>query len=189
MHSIKQTMLIRLIFLIFSFHFLTAALAADGEQAMTLNLKSSGFTHLGDIPKVFTCDGKDISPSLSWTDVPQNTKSLVLIVDDPDAPDPANPKMTWVHWILYNIPPTVSALPEAVAAADLPAGTKHGKNDWHRTGYGGPCPPIGSHRYFHKLYSLDIELPDLHEPTKSQLEAAMAGHILDHTELVGTYQR
>lgn len=189
MHSIKQTLFIRLIFLVFSFNFITAALAADGEQNMTLNLKSSGFTHLGDIPKVFTCDGNDISPALSWTGVPQNTKSLILIVDDPDAPDPANPKMTWVHWLLYNIPPTVSELPEAVAAANLPSGTKQGKNDWHRTGYGGPCPPIGRHRYFHKLYALDIELPDLYEPSKSQLEAAMAGHILDHTELVGTYQR
>jgi Raf kinase inhibitor-like YbhB/YbcL family protein len=112
-----------------------------------------------------------------------------LIVDDPDAPDPAKPKMTWVHWILYNIPPTVMEIPKAVINADLPSGTKQGKNDWNRTGYGGPYPPVGRHRYFHKLYALDIELPDLNLPNKVQLETAMTGHILGHSELIGTYQR
>jgi hypothetical protein len=97
--------------------------------------------------------------------------------------------MTWVHWLLYNIPATAAELPQAVAAADLPAGTQQGKNDWKRTGYGGPCPPIGRHRYFHKLYALDIELPDLHNPNKSQLENAMAGHVIGQAELIGTYQR
>lgn len=156
---------------------------------MTLILKSPDFTHQEEIPKIFTCDGDDSSPALSWTGLPQNTKSLVLIVDDPDAPDPAKPKMTWVHWLLYNIPPTVTELPKAVAVAALPVGTLQGKNDWKRTGYGGPCPPIGRHRYFHKLYALDIELPDLHHPNKAQLEKAMAGHIIDQAELIGTYQR
>jgi Raf kinase inhibitor-like YbhB/YbcL family protein len=97
--------------------------------------------------------------------------------------------MTWVHWLLYNIPPTATELPRAVAASDLPTGTQQGKNDWKRTGYGGPCPPIGRHRYFHKLYALDIELPDLHLPNKAQLEKAMAGHIIGQTELIGTYHR
>lgn len=156
---------------------------------MTLTLKSSDFMHQGAIPSLLTCDGADLSPSLSWSGLPPQTKSLVLIVDDPDAPDPANPKMTWVHWLLYNIPINIEELPRGVSAENLPTGTLQGKNDWKRTGYGGPCPPVGRHRYFHKLYALDIELPDFHQPDKTQLEAAMAGHIIQQTELVGTYQR
>ena len=117
----------------------------------------------------FTCDGKNISPALEWSGVPEGTVSFVLIVD-PDAPDPANPKMTWVHWVLYNIPATASALPEGVEDKDLPEGTLHGINDWKKTGYGGPCPPVGEHRYFHKLYALDVILPDLMRPTKGKLE-------------------
>ncbi len=124
-----------------------------------------------------------------WAGVPANTKSLVLIVDDPDAPDPAAPKMIWVHWLLYNLPPETTGLPEGVASKDLPAGTLQGVNDWQRTGYGGPCPPIGRHRYFHKLYALDGVLPDLKQPTKAALEKAMQGHILTHAELIGVYQR
>lgn len=162
---------------------------AAGGQNMSLILKSPDFVHQGEIPKSFTCQGDDRSPALSWSGVPAQAKSLVLIVDDPDAPDPAKPQMTWVHWILYNIPPTVNELPEAVIANQLPTGTRQGKNDWKRTGYGGPCPPIGRHRYFHKLYALDIELPDLRDPTKQQLEAAMKGHILEQTALIGTYQK
>lgn len=163
----------------------TAAPAIEGTPMI---LTSSGFTPLGDMPERFTCDGVDISPALSWSDIPQNTKSLALIVDDPDAPDPAAPKMVWVHWILYNIPATSSGLIENIAAIALPAGTLAGKNDWKKTGYRGPCPPIGRHRYFHKLYALDIVLPDLHAPNKAALEKAMAGHIIDHAELIGTYQ-
>lgn len=162
---------------------------AEGGQTMPLTLRSPDFVHQGDIPKQFTCQGDDSSPALSWSGVPANAKSLVLIVDDPDAPDPAKPKMTWVHWILYNIPPTVNELPHAVADSNLPGWTQLGQNDWKRTGYGGPCPPIGKHRYFHKLYALDIELPDLNQPTKAQLEAAMQGHILQQAELIGTYQK
>ena len=112
-----------------------------------------------------------------------------MIVDDPDAPDPANPKMTWVHWILYNIPAPVSSLPEGVKDQDLPKGTLHGLNDWKKSGYGGPCPPIGQHRYFHKLYALDVVLPDLGRPTKDKLEEAMEGHVLSKAELIGLYQR
>ena len=120
-------------------------------------------------------------------DLPPGTKSVALIVDDPDAPDPAAPKMTWVHWVLYNLPPTTNGLPEG--AAVLPAGTRQGLNDWQRAGYGGPCPPIGRHRYFHQLYALDAVLPDLGRPTKAMLENAMKGHILGQAELVGTYQK
>ena len=156
---------------------------------MGLALSSPAFAPGGEIPARFTCEGRDLSPALDWTGVPEAAKSLVLIVDDPDAPDPKAPKMTWVHWVLYNLPPTTRGLPEAVAAGNLPAGTKEGTNDWKRTGYGGPCPPIGRHRYFHKLYALDTVLPDLKRPTKKQLLAAMEGHVLAEAELVGTYQR
>jgi hypothetical protein len=119
--------------------------------------------------------------------VPAGTKSLALIVDDPDAPDPAAPKQTYVHWVLYNIPPGCPGLPEGVTSALLPVGTREGRNDWKRTGYGGPCPPIGRHRYFHKLCALDTVLPDLDRPTKTALLAAMKGHELAQAELVGTY--
>lgn len=156
---------------------------------MTLTITSTAFFHNGAIPARYTCDGQDISPPLAWADLPGGVKSLVLIVDDPDAPDPKAPKMTWVHWVLYNIPPEAAGLPEQVTAAQLPAGTREGRNDWGRTGYGGPCPPIGRHRYFHKLHALDVVLPDLGHPTKARLEQAMQGHIIASAELVGTYQR
>ena len=156
---------------------------------MSLNLTSPAFGHNGSIPPRQTCDGADRSPPLEWSNVPASAKSLVLIVDDPDAPDPAAPKMTWVHWILYNLPPKDGGLPEAVAQAALPAGTREGLNDWKRTGYGGPCPPIGRHRYFHKLYALDTILPDLGRPTKVTLEKAMQSHILAQADLIGIYQK
>lgn len=156
---------------------------------MVFSLSSTSFPANGMIPARQTCDGADLSPALAWTGQPANTKSLVLIVDDPDAPDPAAPKMTWVHWVLYNLPATATGLPEGVAPGDLPPGTRQGLNDWQRTGYGGPCPPIGKHRYFHKLFALDILLPDLHHPTKTALEKAMQGHVLARAELIGRYQR
>lgn len=156
---------------------------------MTLTLTSPAFTHNGSMPARLTCDGRDLSPELRWSGLPAETKSLALIVDDPDAPDPTAPRMTWVHWVLYNISPSATGLVEAVAPGDLPAGTRQGLNDWGRTGYGGPCPPIGRHRYFHKLYALDTVLPELGKPTKAALEQAMRGHVLASTELVGTYQR
>ncbi len=155
---------------------------------MSLTLSSGAFERDGAIPAAYTCDGNNVSPPLAWDGVPAGTRSLALIVDDPDAPDPAAPRMTWVHWILFDIPPSAKGLPEGVAAADLPVGTREGVNDWKRTGYGGPCPPIGRHRYFHKLYALDTELA-LDRPTKAALEKAMQGHILAQAELVGTYQR
>jgi len=110
-------------------------------------------------------------------------------VDDPDAPDPAAPQRTWVHWVLYDIPPDAGGLPQGVAPGVLPPGTREGLNDWGRTGYGGPCPPIGRHRYFHKLYALDTVLEGLAQPTKAQVEATMKGHVLDQAELIGTYQK
>lgn len=160
---------------------------AAARQEGTMRLTSTAFSDQGGIPTMYTCEGQDVSPPLTWSDVPPGTKSLALIVDDPDAPDPAAPKMTWVHWVLYNLPPTAAGLPEGVKA--LPPGAKEGENDWKRTGYGGPCPPIGRHRYFHKLYALDVMLPDLHQPTKSKLETAMKGHILAEAQIMGTYQK
>lgn len=154
---------------------------------MTLTITSKAFPHQGAIPKRYTCEGEDLSPPLEWVGVPAGTKSLALIVDDPDAPDPAAPKMTWVHWVLYNLPVSAAGLAEAVKV--LPAGTLEGLSDWKRTGYNGPCPPIGRHRYFHKLYALDRVLPDLGKPTKVQLEAAMKGHVLAEAQLIGAYQK
>jgi Raf kinase inhibitor-like YbhB/YbcL family protein len=154
---------------------------------MSMNITSSAFAQNGSIPKQYTCEGKDISPPLTWSGAPANAKSLVLIVDDPDAPDPAAPRMTWVHWVVYNLPPSSTGLPEAVKT--LPASALDGLNDWERTGYGGPCPPIGRHRYFHKLYALDRLLPDLGRPTKQKLEQAMKGHIVAQAQLIGTYQK
>jgi Raf kinase inhibitor-like YbhB/YbcL family protein len=156
---------------------------------MALTLRSRTFSHEGEIPKRCTCDDQDLSPSLEWTGAPEHTKSFVLIVDDPDAPDPAAPKMVYIHWVLYNIPKTATGLPEGVKPSDLPAGTREGVNDWKRTGYGGPCPPIGRHRYYFKLYALDGELPDMGRATKHDVEHAMRPRILEHAELMGTYQR
>jgi len=156
---------------------------------MSLILSSPAFAQNAAIPALHTCDGSDVSPPLQWTGLPAGTKSLALIVDDPDAPDPAAPQMTWVHWVLYNLPTGAGELPAGVGATQLPAGTREGVNDWKRTGYGGPCPPIGRHRYFHKLYALDIVLPDLGRPGKKQLLKAIEGHVLAQAELIGTYQR
>ena len=156
---------------------------------MAFSLTSSAFGNGGEIPSVHTCEGRDTSPPLAWSGVPAGTKSLALIVDDPDAPDPKAPKTTWVHWVLYDIPPSATGLPGALTSKDLPAGTREGSNDWKRTGYGGPCPPIGRHRYFFKLHALDVVLGDLGAPTKAKLEKAMKGHELGKAELMGTYQK
>ncbi len=160
--------------------------AAQGPEAITMELHSSAFAAHGELPTRFTCEGANSSPPLGWSGLPQGTKSLVLIVDDPDAPDPKAPRMTWVHWLLFNLPPEPALLPEGVRK--LPVGAQAGLNDWKRPTYGGPCPPIGRHRYFHKLYALDAEL-DLDKPTKAELEQAMEGHVLGKAELIGTYQK
>lgn len=156
---------------------------------MSMSISSPAFDHMGTIPRSHTCDGEDLSPELCWRGVAPNARSLALIVDDPDAPDPEAPKMTWVHWVLYNIPPDTSGLPAAVTPAGLTPGTMEGVNDWKRIGHGGPCPPIGTHRYFFKLYALDAVLPDLGQPTKAELENAMSGHVIERAELVGLYRR
>jgi Raf kinase inhibitor-like YbhB/YbcL family protein len=157
---------------------------------MDLQIYSPAFDEGGEIPAAYTCEGADVSPPLAWEGVPANTRSLVLIVDDPDAPDPAAPRMTWVHWVLYNLPPDATGLPEAVSKkVGLPASAAEGINDWKRSGYGGPCPPIGRHRYFHKLYALDSVLTGLSKPTKAKVEGAMQGHILAQAHLIGTYQK
>jgi Raf kinase inhibitor-like YbhB/YbcL family protein len=164
-------------------------LPAKEGAAMSFTLTSPAFVHGNGIPATYTCDGDDTSPPLFWSGIPSGAKSLALIVDDPDAPDPAAPQRTWVHWVMYNLPAGSSGLKQGVAASDLPAGTREGVNDWHRTGYGGPCPPVGRHRYIHKLYALDIVLPDLGKPNKAKLEKAMEGHVIGKAELIGTYQR
>lgn len=156
---------------------------------MPLVITSPDFAHDAAIPARYTSEGDDVSPALAWTGVPAGARSLVLIVDDPDAPDPAAPRRTWVHWLLYNLPASGDGLPPAVPSRMLPGQALQGKNDWGRTGYGGPCPPIGRHRYFFKLYALDAMLPDLRLPTKAQLETAMKGHVLAQAHVVGTYQK
>jgi len=159
----------------------------EGTPMSKMTIASAAFAEGKEIPVLHTCQGSDASPPLSWSGVPDKALSLALIVDDPDAPDPKAPKMTWVHWVLYNIPPSATGLAEGVQ--DLPAGAKSGTNDWKRTGYGGPCPPIGRHRYFHKLYALDIVLPDLGAVAKADLLRAMEGHVVAEAALVGTYQK
>ncbi len=156
---------------------------------MTFAITSPAFVDQGEIPRRFTCQGEDVSPPLEWADPPAGTESFALIVDDPDAPDPAAPRTVWVHWVLYNLPGAARRLPEAVRPSALPPGTCQGVNDWKCSGYGGPCPPIGRHRYFHKLYALDTMLPALREPTKAAVEDAMTGHILGTAQIVGTYRK
>lgn len=156
---------------------------------MSFELSSSVLSNNAPIPRRYTAQGADVSPPLSWQNPPAGTQSFVLIVDDPDAPDPAAPTMTWVHWLLYNIGPDTRELSEHMSGSRLPPGVLQGSNDWGNTGYGGANPPVGEHRYFHKLYALDTLLPDLQQPKKQQLEQEMAGHILGLAQLIGTYHK
>ena len=155
---------------------------------MTIIVTSTTFTPNGAIPSKFTCEGADTSPALAWSGAPANTKSFALIVDDPDAPDPEAPKMTYVHWVLYDIPASMTSLDEGVSTR-LPPGVREGRNDRKRTGWGGPCPPIGRHRYFFKVHALDTMIGGLGSATKPELLKAMQGHVLAQGELVGTYQK
>lgn len=156
---------------------------AEGADIAAFKLSSTAFQDQGSMDRRFTCQGGDHSPPLAWSGAPAGTKSYALIMDDPDAP-----AGTWVHWVLYDIPASTNGLPQDGATA-LPAATRKGTNSWDKTGYGGPCPPSGRHRYFHKLYALDAVLPDLKQPTKDALETAMKGHVLAEAVLMGTYQK
>jgi Raf kinase inhibitor-like YbhB/YbcL family protein len=151
-----------------------------------MRLYSSAFEDHAEIPAEYTCDGADISPPLEWSGISPGTESLALIVDDPDAPDTANPKNVWVHWVVFNLPKMTTGLPAGIR--DLPKQAKHGLNSWKRAAYGGPKPPQGRHRYAFKLYALDTML-NLDQPTKHELETAMHGHILGQASLIGTYER
>jgi Raf kinase inhibitor-like YbhB/YbcL family protein len=167
---------------------LQTVLVAEADSAMALTLTSSAFKQSGKIPSKYTCEGDDVSPPLAISGVPEDAKSLALVLDDPDAPDPKAPKRVWVHWIIHNLPPDTKALPENAGRAGLPQGAVVGINDVKQTSYQGPCPPIGRHRYFHKLYALDTKLP-AKSLTKAELEAAMKGHVLAEASLMGTYQK
>lgn len=156
---------------------------------MALGIGSPAFANAGAIPREYTCEGADASPPLEWTGAPPTTRSLVMIVDDPDAPDPRAPKMTWVHWVVVDLPADAGGLPGNATRQAMPAGAREGTNDWKRIGWNGPCPPTGRHRYFFKLYALDTALPHLAAPTKAEVERAMQGHIIAQAELIGTYEK
>ena len=161
--------------------------ANSASSGASFEVTSSAFAPGSAIPAKYTCEGHDTSPPLAWKGAPEGTRSFALVVSDPDAPDPKAPKMTWIHWVLYDIPVATSALAEGVSAP--PAGARAGTNDWNKSGYGGPCPPVGRHRYVHTVYALDALLGDLGEVTKAELEKAMQGHILGQGQLIGTYQQ
>jgi Raf kinase inhibitor-like YbhB/YbcL family protein len=169
------------------------AAAVEGRKeggAVSLEIRSPAFAHGGEIPARFTCEGEDVSPPLAWSGAPDGARSLALVVDDPDAPDPRAPRTTWVHWVVYDLPAASQGLPEAVGRdAAPPREARQGRNDWQRVGWGGPCPPVGRHRYFFKLYALDVALGDRGAATKAELERAMQGHVLARAELVGTYEK
>jgi Raf kinase inhibitor-like YbhB/YbcL family protein len=161
------------------------AMVPQGNAASAFELKSQAFKARESIPAKYTCQGKDISPGLSWTGAPQNTRSYALICDDPDAP-----MGTWVHWVYYDIPPSASSLPEGMSSDAKPSlGGTSGVNDFGKSGYGGPCPPSGTHRYFFKLYALDKVLGLGPKASKADLEKAMEGHILGKAELMGTFKK
>lgn len=152
-----------------------------------LTIRSKAFAPGGSIPALHTCEGRDLSPALEFSGAPAGTKSLALVVHDPDAPDPKAPRRDYVHWVVYNLPADCPGLPEG--AQTLPRGARSGLNDWKREGYGGPCPPVGRHRYFFELLALDAALPELGSPTRRQLEQAAEGHVIATASLMGTYQK
>jgi Raf kinase inhibitor-like YbhB/YbcL family protein len=152
-------------------------------------LTSPRFKNGETIPVAYTGEGDDLPPPLHWQGEPPGTRSYVLVMQDPDAPDPANPKATWVHWVLYNLPPNIHDIPDSMLPESLPAGARQALNDWKKMGYGGPMPPVGRHRYFIRLYALDTVLPDMGHAAWHQVERAIEGHVLAQTELMGTYEK
>jgi Raf kinase inhibitor-like YbhB/YbcL family protein len=160
--------------------------AKKGAMRMdTIVMTSTAFKDKAPIPSAHTCDGADVSPPLTWSSIPAAGKSIVLIVDDPDAP-----MGTWVHWVVYDLPPSLVSLEENIPKTDtVPGGGKQGRNDFKRVGYNGPCPPGGTHRYFFKIYALDTMLNLPSGKTKQEVEKAMKGHIVGKGELVGTYKK
>lgn len=183
-------MLNKICLILITFLFLTAFSTEKNsiqkkEKTMKITITSNAFQEGGIIPKKYTCDGENISPQLAWNNIPQGTKSLAIINDDPDAP-----VGTWVHWVIYNIPPDSKELLEHVLPQKvLQNGTKQGTNDFRKIGYGGPCPPGGTHRYYFKIYALDKMLTEEAGMTKAQLLKAMEGHILAEGQLMGKYKR
>jgi Raf kinase inhibitor-like YbhB/YbcL family protein len=154
------------------------------EVLMAMQLVSTAFSEGGTIPRQYTCDGKDVSPPLTWSGVPEGAKSIALICDDPDA------SKTWVHWVIFDLPPAVKGLPEGIAtSAEVAGGGTQGTNDFRKVGYGGPCPPSGTHRYFFKLYALDTQVKLKSNATKADVERAMKGHVLAEATLMGRYAR
>ncbi len=166
---------------------LASSCHADGAKRPhhTLTVTSKGFSDGGSIPAMYTCQGEDVSPDLHWSGAPEGAKSYVVMVEDPDAPDPEAPKTIWVHWIVYDL--TVTSLPERQGKAPAPA--RDGKNGWGLTGYKGPCPPIGEHRYFFDVFALDTLLGDLDSPDREALLRAMEGHVLAKGRLMGRYRK
>jgi Raf kinase inhibitor-like YbhB/YbcL family protein len=156
---------------------------------LPMQLTSTKFLQGAEIPVEYTCDGQSLSPPLSWSDVPQGSKSFALIVDDPDAPDPKAPKKDVIHWVIYDLPAPTRGLSEGVQGDDLPTGAMQGTNDMGKVGYSGPCPPVGRHRYVFGLYALDTVITGLQAPTKLELDRAMSGHVVARAELVGTYEK
>jgi Raf kinase inhibitor-like YbhB/YbcL family protein len=184
--SISNSNAVSVFFLFCAFSIVAAPNSQKKRAAMdTMTVSSPVFGHKQPIPAHYTCDGEDISPPLLWTGVPLAAKSIALIADDPDAPTGM-----WVHWVVYDMPPSTGSLPERVDKADtLPDGAKQGITDFRKTGYGGPCPPSGTHRYFFKVYALDIALGLPPGKNKKEIERAMQGHIVAYGELIGTYSR
>ena len=152
---------------------------------MPLTIESPAFPEGGSIPRLYTCDGRDVSPPLSWTGIPAGVKSLALVCDDPDAP-----AGVWVHWVIFNLPPSATGLPEAVPPRkEVDGGGVQGTNDFRKIGYGGPCPPSGTHRYVFTLYALDAEVPLAAGATKAELVTAMKGLVRTEATLTGKYSR
>lgn len=166
-----------------------ATVPSSGGAPATFRLTSPAFAPGGAIPARHTCEGLDVSPPLAWSGAPSGTRAFALVVDDPDAPDPAAPRVRWVHWVVYDLPADLRALPEGVKGGATPRAAKDGVNDWGSPGWRGPCPPVGEHRYVFRLFALDTGLPDLRRPTRDQLLAALKGHVLATAELVGTYRK